>query len=123
MSRRMERVNALLRQEISRVLAAELRDPRLSSMVSITHVDTSRDLRHAKVFVSVLGKPSEKQSTLRALKSAAGFIHRSIRQNLPFKAAPSLHFYLDESIERGAEILELMKEAYPGPEMPEQASS
>jgi ribosome-binding factor A len=123
MSRRMESVNGLLRQEISRVLASELKDPRLSEIVSITRVDTSKDLRHAKVFVSVLGKPSEKQNTLKALRSAAGFIHRSIRQNLTFKATPSLRFYPDESIERGAEILELMNQLSPDSETPERASS
>ena len=116
MSRRMARVNVLLRQEISRVAAVELRDPRLSLIVSITHVDTSADLRHAKVYVSVLGPPSEKQSTLKALKSAAGFINRSMRRNLALKATPSLEFFLDESIERGAELLQLIEEVAPQPE-------
>ena len=113
MTRRMERVNGLLRQEISHVLAAELRDPRISSVVSVTHVDASADLRHAKVFVSVLGDDPEKLRTLKALKSAAGFIHRSIRRNLSLKAVPSLGFYLDESIEQGAEMLQMIKDAAP----------
>ena len=62
MSRRIDRVNVLLRQEISRVLTVELSDPRLASVVSITHVDSSSDLRHAKVFVSVLGDLTAKLS-------------------------------------------------------------
>ena len=117
MSRRMERVNVLLRQEISRVLAGELQDPRLSSIVSVTRVDASVDLHHAKVYFSVLGDRSEKQRTLKALKSAAGFIHRSMRRHLTLKAVPSLDFTLDESIERGAELLQMIEEVAPRPEM------
>ena len=116
MSRRIDRVNVLLRQEISRVLTAELSDPRLASVISITHVDASSDLHNAKVFVSVLGDLSAKRSSLKALKSAAGFIHRSIRRNLVLKAVPTLHFLLDESIERGAELLQLMEQVEAPPE-------
>ena len=116
MSRRLDRVNVLLRQEISRVLMTELSDPRLASVVSITHVDASADLHNAKVFVSVLGDLTAKRSSLKALKSAAGFIHRSIRGNLTLKVVPTLHFILDESIERGAELLQLIEEVGASPE-------
>ena len=119
MSRRMDRVNVLLRQEISHVLATQLKDPRLSSIVSITSVDASSDLRLAKVFVSVLGSQQEKGDTLKALKSASGFIHRNVRNQLKLKNVPSLVFRLDESIERGAELLELIKEVAPPPETDE----
>lgn len=105
MSHRIERVNALLRQEIGSVVADELKDPRISSIVSITRVETSRDLGFAKVYVSVLGTDQEKADTLRALGSAAGFIHRSIRPNLRMRSVPHLAFYLDEAIERGAEMV------------------
>lgn len=105
MSHRIERVNALLRQEIGSVVADELKDPRISSIVSITRVETSRDLGFAKVYVSVLGTDQEKSDTLRALGSAAGFIHRSIRPNLRMRSVPHLAFYLDEAIERGAEMV------------------
>ena len=113
MSRRMDRVNVLLRQEISKLLAEDLKDPRISPVVSITRVDATPDLRRAKVFVSVLGEEKSKKDTLRALKSAAGFIHRSMRHRLDLKAVPFLHFQLDDSIERGAELLKLIKEAAP----------
>ncbi|MCH8205992.1 MAG: 30S ribosome-binding factor RbfA [Chloroflexi bacterium] len=113
MTRRMDRVNALLRQEISRVLTIELKDPRLSSVVSITHVDSSPDLKRARVFVSVLGDKDAKKRTLTALKSARGFIHRSIRQQLTLKAVPTLEFRLDESIEQGAEMLERIRDLAP----------
>ena len=115
MSRRMDRVNALLREEISRVVASDLKDPRLSSMVTVTLVDTSGDLRHARVFFSVLGDRADKLRTLKALKSAAGYIHRHVRQNLTLKVVPSLEFHLDDSIERGNEILEMIREVAPGP--------
>ena len=105
MSHRIERVNVLLRQEIGSVVADELKDPRISSIVSITRVETSRDLGFAKVYVSVLGTDQEKSDTLRALGSAAGFIHRSIRPNLRMRSVPHLAFYLDEAIERGAEMV------------------
>lgn len=113
MSRRMDRVNVLLRHEISRVLSREMNDPRLARLVSVTEVDSSADLRHAKVYVSVLGEPSDKRSTLDALKSASGYIHRTIRPKLALRNVPHLVFYLDESIEQGAELLEKIKQALP----------
>ena len=119
-TRRMDRVNALLRQEVSRVLAVDLKDPRLSLVVSVTQVDASRDLRHATVLVSVLGDESQKRRTLKALKSAAGFIHRTLRQKLTIKAVPSLDFHLDESIEHGTEVLKLIDQVTSTPETHEE---
>ena len=115
MSRRIERVNGLLRQEISSVIANELRDPRLASMISVTEVDTSADLRKAKVFVSVLGGPDDKAKTLKALRSAAGFMHWNMRDKLSLKSVPSLEFFIDDSIEKGAEMLEMIRRVSPGP--------
>ena len=116
MNRRMQRVNGALRAEISRVLGSELKDPRLSSMVSVTRVEADPDLRHARVFVSVFGGQAEKDSTLRALKSAAGFVHRSLRLHMTLKSVPSVDFCIDETIEQGAEVLKLIREVAPGPE-------
>ena len=121
MTRRLDRVNVLLRQEISRVLSSELRDPRIASIVSVTRVDTSADLRHANVFVSVFGDQSEQRSTLKGLKSAAGFIHRNLRHTLKLRAVPSLRFQLDQSIELGAELLEKIKEVAPQSETDEES--
>ena len=115
MSRRMDRVSVVLREEISRVLAREVQDPRLPSMVTVTGVSSSSDLRHAKVYVSVLGDESQKRAALKALKSAAGFVHRSVRQSLTLKTTPSLTFVLDESIERGVELLRKIEEVAPHP--------
>ena len=116
MNRRMNRVNVLLRKEISRVMANDLRDPRLSKVVSVTHVDTSSNLRHAKVYISVLGDDEDKRGTMTALKSASGYIHRAVRDNVTLKSMPFLRFELDDSIERGAELSDLIEEAVAEPD-------
>ena len=107
---RIERVNALLREEIGSVLAGELNDPRISPMASVTRVDTSRDLGSAKVYVSILGTDEEKADTINALKSASGFIHRTIRPHLRMRSVPHLAFYLDEAIEKGADMVAFIDE-------------
>ena len=114
MTRRIDRVNVLLRQEIGRVLTSKLKDPRLSSVLSVTRVDTSPDLKRARVFVSVLGDERAKHLTLRALRSAAGFIHKAVRRHLTIKTVPALEFHIDESIEQGAEMLRKIRALVPG---------
>ena len=113
MSRRIERVNMLVRQEISQIMAVEMNDPRLSTLISITEVRTSSDLRRAKVYFSVLGDENTKQKVLAAMESAGGFIHRTMKRNLKLKFAPVLSFELDESIEQGTEILDLISRNAP----------
>ena len=113
MNRRMDRVNMLVRQEISRILAVEMNDPRLSALISITEVRTSRDLRSAKVYFSVLGDEDAKQDARTALESAGGFIHRTMKRNLKLKFAPFLSFQLDESIEQGTGMLDLISRNAP----------
>ena len=76
MKRRTLRINDLLRDELSQLLRQEIKDPRVAGLVTITEVETSRDLRHAKVFVSVLGSDEQRQSTLKGLVAAAGFLQR-----------------------------------------------
>ena len=111
MNRRIDRVNMLLRKEISRVMANELRDPRLSQVVSVTHVDTTSNLRFAKVYVSVLGGDEDKRGTMDALNSASGYIHRTVRDSVTLKVMPFLRFQLDESIERGAALSDMIEGA------------
>ena len=113
MSRRIERVNMLVRQEISQIMAVEMNDPRLSTLISITEVRTSSDLRRAKVYFSVLGDENTKQNVLAAMESAGGFIHRTMKRNLKLKYAPVLSFELDESIEQGTEMLDLISRNAP----------
>jgi len=111
MSRRIERVNHVIRDRICEILQRNIRDPRLSSLVSITEVRTSQDLKYAKVYVSVMGTEEEKTQALQALTKATGFFSRELRQYLPMRFMPELAFYLDNSIEHGAHLLELIKQA------------
>ena len=114
MSRRMERINALLRQEISRIVASDIRDPRLASMITITRVDTASDLSRAKVYVSIMGHPDQKKRALKGLKSASGFVRRGLRPRLTLRTVPEVEFRIDDSIERGADMLRLIDEAMAG---------
>ena len=118
MSRRLEHVNGLLRQEISAIVSSELSDPRLGSLVSVTEVDCSPDLGSAKVYVSVLGEQEDKSSSLEALNSAAGFVHRTLRDRVRLRTLPSLEFRLDESIEAGFVMLEKIRQTvgHPSPD-------
>ena len=107
-SNRIHRIN----DEIQRELAAQLRnlkDPRVSGMVSITRVDTTNDLRYARVYVSALDKAREKD-VLKGLKSASGFLRRELGHALQLRYTPELQFIGDGSIEHGAHILELLRQ-------------
>jgi len=124
-SNRIGRIN----DEIQRELAAQfrnLKDPRVSQggMVSITRVDTTADLRYAKVYVSVLDKSQEKD-VLKGLKSASGFLRRELGHALQLRYTPELQFLGDDSIQHGAHILELLrreqeKDAARGEDAPEE---
>lgn len=113
-TRRIARVNDLIRKEISELLMREIRDPRLGGLLSVTEVDTSPDLRHAKVFVSVMGSEEEKRRVEEGLAAASGFLRRSLGERLSLRHIPQLDFQRDESIERGSHLLELIKEVAPG---------
>ena len=123
MSRRQERINHLLRQEISELLAREVKDPRLPSVTSVTHVDVSADLRYAKVSVSVLGRDEEKDNALLSLNSAANFLRRSLRRRLRLRTVPDLIFSLDDSIERSQELISMLDGLSDSDEFPTRASS
>ena len=108
MTRRTDRVNGLLRQEISNLLSRELNDPRLSGVVSITQVKTSSDLRYATVYVSVMGKREEKDMALEGISSATGFMRRELRGRVSLRYIPELKFILDESLDNADRIFGLM---------------
>ena len=110
MQRRRLRVNGLLRAEISELLQRQVKDPRLGVFVTITEVLSSPDLRHAKVFVSILGSEQEKKEALRALTAASGFLRKQLSERLVLRRIPELNFVEDVSIEQGAHILELIKQ-------------
>lgn len=104
-SRRTERVNVLLRQKLSEVIARDLKDPRLAQIISIVHVGVSRDLRHAKVYTSILGSPEEGKAAVAILNSASGFLRRELTTRLSLRTVPFLSFIPDYSIEKGTHLL------------------
>ncbi len=109
MSRRTDRVNDLLREELSELLRREVKDPRVShGMVSITEVQVSPDLRHATVFVSHLGEATERDEVLRGLAAAAHFLRGELVHRLKMRTVPELLFRFDPSIERGARLASLI---------------
>jgi ribosome-binding factor A len=111
--RRMARVNDAIRREISELLMRETKDPRIDGLLSVTAVDTSPDLRYARVYVSVMGTEEEKRRVQEGLAAAAGFLRRCLGDRLTLRYIPELTFERDDSIERGTRLLELIKEVAP----------
>ncbi len=108
MSRRIDRVNELLRHEISRLLALQIKDPRLRGVITITRVATSNDLRAAQVYLSVMGDQVAKTEALEGIRSAASFMRRELRRRLTLRYTPFLTFTLDESFQEAEHILGIM---------------
>ena len=113
--KRLDRVNQLLKEEVSMLLQRELKDPRLG-FVTVTEVDTAKDLRQAKVFVSVLGGDEQWKGSIAALTSARGFIRNWLRQHLDLRVTPELVFRPDRSMEHAARIQALLKGLHGGEE-------
>jgi len=104
---RMRRVNEATREVLSGAITSELKDPRVG-FVTVTAVETSADLRHARVFVSVLGNPGERRRSLQALSNARGYLQRRIGTELHIKNTPTLEFVYDDTAERSQRINELL---------------
>ena len=108
-SNRIGRINEEIQRELSALLRT-LKDPRLQSgLLTITHVDTTSDLRYARIYVSALDKSQEKDM-LKGLKSAAGYLRRELGASLKLRYTPELQFIADDSIEKGAHILEMLRD-------------
>ena len=108
MAHRIERVNNLIRREISELLQRQVKDPRLGAFVTVTEVSTSPDLKHAKIFVSFIGNKEENRETLSVLAAASGFFRKELAKNLRLRHIPELSFHRDDSIERGDHLLRLI---------------
>ena len=108
MKRRTERINSIIQQEIIDLLRKQINDPRLTTFISITKVSTSPDLKHAKVFISTLGDKVNKDEILQGFTAASGFLRRQLANSLELKHTPELSFHLDDSIERGAQVLNII---------------
>ena len=106
---RMRRVDEAIRQVIGDVVAGELKDPRVG-FVTVTDVNTSADLRHARVFVSVLGTPEEREASLRGLESAHGYLQSRIAAELRLKRTPELSFRYDDTTDRAMRVGSLLSD-------------
>ena len=108
MSRRVDRINGVLRQEISLLLSRQIKDPRLNAVVTITQVETSNDLRTARVYLSVLGDQETREQALEGIQSAATFLRRELRDRMTLRYTPFLTFLLDDSLENADNLTRLM---------------
>jgi ribosome-binding factor A len=113
MTARTERIDELLRQEIGEIFRRDVDDPRIG-FVTITDVETAPDLRHARMSVSVIGQPEERKATLAAMGRAMPFVRHELGKRLRLKRIPEFHLELDDSVERGTRVLQLLNELEEG---------
>lgn len=106
---RMRRINEVLREVVGAAIGSELSDPRIG-FVTVTSVETSPDLRTAKVYVSVLGSAEEREATLTGLRSSRGVLQSKIAAETRMKRTPTVSFHYDETIEQGVRISRLLEE-------------
>jgi len=109
---RVRKINEEIRRILSDIIRKDIKDPRVSGMVSIVRVDTSKDLRHAKVYVSVMGEDHEAERTIEGLSKAAGFIRRELGHEMSAYYVPELTFVLDDSIEYSIDISRKINELH-----------
>lgn len=109
-NKRLGRISEEVRKVVSEIIGNGLKDPRINSMTTVTKVEVTRDLRYAKIYVSVLGDDREKKETIEGLENAKGFIRRDISSKIDLRYTPEPVFVLDESIEKGIYISKLIDE-------------
>ncbi|SKA86988.1 ribosome-binding factor A [Caloramator quimbayensis] len=107
---RTSRLSEEIRKIVSNIIQNELKDPRIPMLTSITHVDVTKDLRYAKVYVSVLGDADKKEKCIEGLKSASGYIRKEVGSKLKARYIPEMVFEIDKSIEHGMHISNILKE-------------
>ncbi|AHB88237.1 ribosome-binding factor A RbfA [Thermosynechococcus sp. NK55a] len=109
--RRVARVAELIKREVSQLLMYEIRDERVGAgMVSVTAVEVSGDLQHAKIFVSIYSTDEVRRSTMAGLKAASGFVRRELGQRIRLRRTPEVVFIEDRSLERGSRVLSLLNQ-------------
>jgi ribosome-binding factor A len=109
MSTRTERINELLKTEVSEIIRREMRDPRLG-FITVTDAEVTKDLRHAKIYISVMGDETQKVETLSVLQRAAGFIRTEFGRRAAMRSIPDISFRMDTAIEQGSRIFELLQQ-------------
>jgi ribosome-binding factor A len=107
---RIDRISEEVRREVDRIIREDLNDPRIAGTFSVTHADVTRDLRHAKIYVSVL-EDDKREGMMAALKKAAGFIRRELGHNIIIRYSPELSFVSDENIAYGVHIAKVLADA------------
>lgn len=107
---RIDRLNSLLKEVITEVIRRDVHNPLVNEFVTVSRVDISKDLRHAKVYISMIGTETEKSSTIEALRSAAGFISVTASKKVVMRFFPSLTFRIDDTVDKHMRIEELLKE-------------
>lgn len=118
--KRTDRLNSLLREVLSEVIREDVKNPHIHELLTVTQVDISKDLHHAKVYISVIGSLSEKQGTLNALKSAAGYIAVVASKKVVMRYFPHLNFVLDDSVEKHQQIDQLIEKINENKSLPLQ---
>ena len=109
MNRRITRINDEIKEQVA-LLVRELKDHRLTTLITVVKADTTSDLKYCKVFVSIMGSDEEKTETLQALKSASGFLKRELARSINLRQTPELTFVLDTSLDHAMRIDQLLKE-------------
>ena len=112
MTKRTERLNSLLKEVISEVIRSDVRDPHVAEFTTVTEVDISKDLHHAKVYISVIGTDQERKETVDALEGAAGFIGIQASKKVTMRHFPTLTFRLDTSVDKQMKIDALLKKIH-----------
>jgi ribosome-binding factor A len=112
MIKRTDRLNSLLQEVIAEVIMRDIRNPKVSTLLTVKKVEITPDLHHAKVYISMLGSDLEKKQTLKALKSAAGFISVQAAKQVVMKYFPALTFHLDNTIEDEIRIHNLLEKIH-----------
>lgn len=108
-SRRVARVAALIKREVSQMLLSEIKDDRVGAgMVSVTEVDVSGDLQHAKIFVSIYGTEEAKLETMAGLESSVNYVRKELGSRMQLRRTPTVKFFEDRSLERGDKMLDLL---------------
>lgn len=112
MTKRTERLNSLLKEVISEVIRKDVRDPLVAEFTTVTQVDISKDLHHAKVYISVIGTEQQRKETVEALEGAAGFIGVHASKKVVMRYFPTLTFRLDTSVDKQMKIDSLLKKIH-----------
>lgn len=107
---RMIRINDEILREVANIIRLEIKDPRVATITTVVKVDTTNDLKHCKIYVSILGEKEQKEEVMEGLRNAAGFIRKQLAQRINLRSTPEIKFILDESLEYSIKINKLLNE-------------